>query len=37
VIQWTNMPRLEVWKMPRVVRWGLTFDFKNRQKLNSHL
>jgi hypothetical protein len=24
VIQWTNMPRLEVWKMPRVVRWGLT-------------
>ena len=24
MIQWTNMPRLEAWKMPRVVRWVLT-------------
>ena len=38
MIQWTNMPRLEAWKMPRVVRWVLTFNNKQAaQKLKSTL
>ena len=33
MIQWTNMPRLEVWKMPRVVRWGLTYSNRFSEEL----